>query len=235
MALYRNNDIMFERLMAGQTAERKMPVTMTMEAVDGGFELNGHFFAAEHQEAQKPQRENIVRQLSKLGGTPYACEQVRLIPDDFNYFIPSSMLADWRRTVLAQRISESESRNDNGKEFSDTDLSDLKVPSMVGGLVRTYPYLYNVSNAKARAFYAAQGVADATAMEVSFTKKYPNGEPILMQCRHCLRYSLGYCVKNGGDKPFWKEPLYLVSDDGRRFRLEFDCRNCQMNVYGCQI
>lgn len=235
MALYRNNDVMFERLMAGQTAERKMPVTMILEAVDGGFELNGQFFAAVHQEAQKPQRENIVRQLSKLGGTPYVCEQVRLIPDDFNYFIPSSMLADWRRTVLAQRISESESRNDNGKELSDTDLSDLKVPSMVGGLVRTYPYLYNVSNAKARAFYAAQGVAEATAMEVSSTKKYPNGEPILMQCRHCLRYSLGYCVKNGGDKPYWKEPLFLVSDDGRRFRLEFDCRNCQMNVYGCQI
>lgn len=53
----------------------------------------------------------------------------------------------------------------------------------------------------------------------------------LMQCRHCLRYSLGYCVKHGGRKPEWKEPLVLRLGDGRRFRLEFDCRNCQMNLY----
>ena len=29
----------------------------------------------------------------------------------------------------------------------------------------------------------------------------------------------------------WKEPLSLVLGDGRRFRLEFDCTHCQMNVY----
>ena len=52
-----------------------------------------------------------------------------------------------------------------------------------------------------------------------------------MQCRHCIRYSLGYCVKNGGKRPSWREPLSLVLGDGRRFRLEFDCQHCQMNVY----
>ena len=56
--------------------------------------------------------------------------------------------------------------------------------------------------------------------------------PLIMQCRHCLKYSLGYCVKNGGEKSPWKEPLYLKLDDGRRFRLEFQCSECQMNVYG---
>ena len=54
----------------------------------------------------------------------------------------------------------------------------------------------------------------------------------LMQCRHCLRYSMGFCVKNGGRRPTWREPLYLRMSDGRRFRVEFDCKNCQMNVYG---
>ena len=58
------------------------------------------------------------------------------------------------------------------------------------------------------------------------------GESLLMQCRHCIRYSLGYCVKRGGKKPQWKEPLYLELGDGRRFRLEFNCAECQMNVYG---
>ena len=224
MALYRNNDMEFERLMAGQTAERKMPVTMTLEAVDGGFRLNGMFFAAEHQEAQKPQRENIVRQLSKLGGTPYCCDEVRLMPDDFNYFIPSSMLAEWRRCVI--RTVETKDSIDSADAVIDV---ARRAPHYA------YPYLYNASNAKARAFYAAQGIPHATSLESPLSTDEKEKEPLLMQCRHCLRYSFGCCVKHGGEKPSWNEPLYLVSDDGRRFRLEFDCRNCQMNVYGTSL
>ena len=53
----------------------------------------------------------------------------------------------------------------------------------------------------------------------------------LMQCRYCLRYELGHCVRYGGRKPQWHEPLFLRLADGRRFRLEFDCAHCQMNVY----
>ena len=29
----------------------------------------------------------------------------------------------------------------------------------------------------------------------------------------------------------WVEPLYLVLGDGRRFRLEFDCKKCEMKVF----
>ena len=52
-----------------------------------------------------------------------------------------------------------------------------------------------------------------------------------MHCRYCLRHELGYCVKHGGSKPTWREPLYLRLGDGRRFRLEFDCKRCEMKVY----
>ena len=67
----------------------------------------------------------------------------------------------------------------------------------------------------------------------SMQPKYTNekGESLLMQCRHCIRYSLGYCVKRGGKKPTWREPLFLQLGDGRRFRLEFACNECQMNLY----
>ena len=51
-----------------------------------------------------------------------------------------------------------------------------------------------------------------------------------MFCRHCLRYSMGWCpVHQKGRSPY-REPYYLASSDGRRFRLEFDCKNCQMKV-----
>ena len=52
-----------------------------------------------------------------------------------------------------------------------------------------------------------------------------------MQCRHCLRFALGFCERKGGKRVAWREPLFLVSRDGRRFRLSFDCTHCTMNVY----
>lgn len=222
MALYRNNDMEFERLMAGKTAERKLPLTMTLEAVEGGFRLNGIFFATEHQEAQKPQQENIIRQLTKLGGTPYVCDSVELIPTDFNYFIPSSQLAEWRRQLVSSLNNEMESPSlseDHGEP------REVQMPTY------SHVYLYNAANEQARHFYAAQGVADATSLEAPGTKSKESGGILLMQCRHCIRYSLGCCVKNDGDRPRWREPLFLVSGDGRRFRLEFDCKKCQMNVW----
>jgi putative protease len=150
---------------------------------------------------------------------------VQLVPNDFNYFIPSSQLAEWRRQLVSSLNNESESPSLwEGRGG----LPPREVPPPA----YERPYLYNAANREARRFYAAQGVPGATSLEAPVSQSLPSGEILLMQCRHCLRYSLGCCVKNGGEKPYWKEPLYLVSGDGRRFRLEFDCRNCQMNVYG---
>jgi len=52
-----------------------------------------------------------------------------------------------------------------------------------------------------------------------------------MHCGYCIRYTLGYCVKRGGRPPVWHEPLYLRLPDGRQFRLQFQCSECQMNIY----
>jgi len=234
MALYRNNDQVFERLMAGKTATRKIPVQMILRQVEQGVELTmsrtDHtdrsftaFLSTDHQEAQKPQRENIVRQLTKLGDTPYSCTTVLLDPVSFNEFIPSSKLAELRRIGVAGlssvwRAETSPSEGDSTALFP--------VPS--SQLEQTFPYLYNIANHEAKAFYEQHGLTNpAPAFEIA-----PVDSPILMQCRHCLRYSLGYCVRHGGKQPRWKEPLSLVLGDGRRFRLEFLCSQCQMNVYG---
>ena len=56
----------------------------------------------------------------------------------------------------------------------------------------------------------------------------------LMTCRFCLRHAWGQCHKENEKFKMknekWKKPLYLVLGDGRRFRLEFDCKNCEMKV-----
>ena len=217
-ALYRNNDMEFERLLSRQSSVRKIPVTMTLAVTPDGFSLSAlgatASIACEHQQAEKPQRDNIVRQLSKLGGTPYECSGVEM-PADFNYFIPSSLLADLRRQWVEAVNSVTSSPNPTGAT-SKTSNSALPAPHY------DYPYLYNIANRQAQQFY---GVKEPTAYELH------GGDGPLMQCRHCLQYAMGYCVKHGGQKPTYKYPLYLRLGDGRRFRLEFDCKHCQMNVY----
>jgi putative protease len=103
------------------------------------------------------------------------------------------------------------------------------------GLWTRHPYLLNVANHLAREFYRQQGIDAGNAFELSsaipVSGKGQVESPLLMQCRYCLRYSLGYCVKHGGKKPIWREPLTIRLGDGREFRLEFDCKNCQMNIY----
>ena len=226
MALYRNNDQQFERLLSRPSAERKIALQLCFQATADGFSLTGKMVGAvenaqgdgvtvslpfEHQPAQKPQRGNVIRQLSKLGGTIYECSGVELA-DDFNYFIPSSFLAELRRQLVAR-------------------LSDSPKPSLPESAPKRrkvtppsypYDYLYNIANRQACDFY---GVGRPTAFELR------GGEGPLMQCRHCLRYALGFCAKHGGRKPEWRDNLRLRLGDGRLFRLEFDCKNCQMNVY----
>ena len=92
---------------------------------------------------------------------------------------------------------------------------------------RQYPYLYNIANHAAEAFYAQHGLDHTDpALEVRKPQR-----AVVMQCRYCIRYNLGFCVKHGGRKPTWKEPLTLRMGDGRRFEVEFRCNECQMNLY----
>ena len=216
--LYRNNDQEMERLLSRPSAERKIPIALSLRPTPKGFCLSSGDVAVElpieHQTAEKPQRENIIRQLTKLGNTPYVCSEVDLL-EDFNYFIPSSQLAELRRQ-LVDALSQTHEVNEPYESYEPHKPHESHKPY-------TSPHLYNIANHEACEFY---GVNRPTAYEL-----HPSADAVLMQCRHCIRYSLGFCVKHGGQHPTWHAPLFLRLGDGRRFGLEFDCRNCQMNIY----
>ncbi len=227
---------------SNERISNEYPVRLSppLGGVGGGLQL-----------AQKPQRDNIIRQLTKLGNTVYECAEVEIVDGADKYFIPSSMLAELRRMVIEELDKQVMNmqrmtiyRNTKKKLSEPKPQFSMVNPSQYQQL----PYLYNISNDAARKFYEQQGLTKA---EPAFELQYPTGvvngsEPsgksfsikgdkeavshLLMQCRHCIRYSLGYCVKRGGQKPTWREPLFLELPDKRRFRLEFDCKNCQMNV-----
>lgn len=259
MGLYRNNDQAFEKILAGKTAERKIPVRITFSLYDEdghcGFSAEAQYVseqgigwssddsnylgkgivAFEHNPAQKPQHDNIVRQLSKLGGTIYECREVEIKNQADNYFIPSSVLTELRRNLM-EDIEKNADISSEIKTVSNH-LSNAEGDNKVKVWQREYGkygYLYNIANKSAHEFYKQHGMNHTeNAFELSKTsiQGTKTDDCLIMQCRHCIRYSLGYCVKRGGRKPTWKEPLYLELGDGRRFRLEFACNVCQMNIY----
>ena len=238
MSLYRNNDQAFERELLKQSASRRIALSMVLSETDEGFSLEAEVIgteadkcikatsslAVEKQEARTPQRENYERQLKRLGDTQFECDDLSFNPSSFNFFIPSSMLSALRRDVCA-RLSEAIADSIKVKPQAniENETHDMMSPPKA-----TLPYLYNISNHLAREFYESCGTEN---IGEAFEIKPPSKGALLMQCRHCLRYSYGYCVKNGGEKPSWHEPLRLVLPDGRRFPLQFDCKNCQMLVY----
>ena len=235
VALYRNNDVAFSRLLSGVTAERRLPIKMKFRATADGFAL--HVASVEtgvevrseitfaQQEARRPQYDNIKKQLTKLGNTVYSCSDVEVEEEAARLFIPSSLLVELRRDAvrkLAQKtVLSKEAPNRKPTESCARGVGD--VPREYA----QFPYLYNISNHLAERFYQAHGLENIRpAFELAPTK-----ESLIMQCRHCIKYSLGFCVKRGGKQPTWTEPLYLRLGDGRRFRLEFNCAACQMNIY----
>ena len=224
--LYRNYDQEFEKILSRESAKRKISVELLLEDHVFGFSLTltdedrnlvTLALPRDKELARSPQTKNLEEQLAKLGNTPFEAIKVEVRFSD-NWFIPVSALADLRRKAVDELLTL---RSINYKR----EVSVWKSTS------HAYPqteltYLGNVMNSKAHSFYAAHGVKNiAPAFE-----KQPVEDAVLMFCKHCLRFSMGWCpVHQKGRSPY-KEPYYLVSSDGKRFRLSFDCKNCQMKV-----
>ena len=195
--LWRSFDKQWEDQMSGKTAERRIDARFLLEETEPGFRLTftaedgtnrSEEFALEHQLARTNQTASIKEVLSKLGDTPYLCKDVG-IRFSQPWFIPRSMLAEWRRKMTAP----------------------INRPPLAPPL-------------------RGENKKESLAIEGEVWRGSP-----LMTCRFCLRHAWGQCHKENEKLKMknekWKDPLFLVLGDGRRFRLEFDCKKCEMLVH----
>jgi putative protease len=243
MRLYRNFDKQFTDILAGESAERFIPVDITIDYDGQAFILtfddgtNIHVVRHEYtpELARTHQSENVIRQLSRLGGTIYRARRVEILYQK-NYFIPSSLLAEWRRELVEK------------KETHPQPGTHPPAPPCEGGeyipaIQDTSPDYECLANRVTTPLPRREGFCPPITGEPSSTCRLrsKNGvqRPLkgggflpLMLCRHCLRYALGWCYKRQ-DKPQAGSPpqLYLRLANGMRFRLSFDCQQCMMLVY----
>lgn len=232
--LYRNFDQEFERMLARKSSERRIGVCWELADTSFGFSLTATdedgnrvtlAFPYSKEPARTPQAENLRSQLAKLGNTPFEVvghlseeeSGIRLCLSG-NWFLPASVVADWRRQAIDRLLAARRITYRRELAVWKPTVHPFPVPSLT--------YLGNVMNSAARNFYREHGVLSvAPAYEAQAVS-----DAVLMFCKHCLRFSMGWCPTRQQGRSPYREPYYLVGTDGKRFRLSFDCKNCQMRV-----
>ena len=223
--LYRNLSVAFENEVSRSSTPRRLRLDVLFDVTENGFSLTATDesgfsatveAASEKALARTPQRANLLAQLSKWGNTPFELVEAKVAFEN-DFFIPSSLVADMRRRACEKLL---EAHNQGYvREQRKVAEPGLHLDE------KSLDYTANVANSLARDFYSSCGVEFVLP---AYELNAPASVPV-MYCKHCIKYSLGWCSKSGNKHPY-KEPFFLVAGDGRRFKLSFDCKSCIMKV-----
>lgn len=230
--IYRNSDAEFNRLVErDDSAIRKIGVNLIFTETTNGFQLtavdeDGHQSVsvietpkelAKNEESTTP---NIIKNLSKAGGTPFIIDNVD-VEFSKNWFLPISKINEIRRVVLEQLI-DIRIKEYHREEFQIT-KTDHPYP------VSQLDFTYNVSNHMAKTFYKRHGV---TEIEKAFELQWDPGKSRVMVTKYCVKYELGKCARfqreTMGEKVV--EPLTLKHGDNA-YKLKFNCKPCEMEIW----
>ncbi|MDE6062041.1 MAG: U32 family peptidase [Duncaniella sp.] len=229
--LYRNRDKEFDDSISTAKTSRTISVDMALMTVGSsrislemtdarGCSATVTADVGELQSAVTPQEGPRRRILDKLGGTIY--RSGRIVDLAGPVFIPASALAALRRECVEALDKAARATYRFGYRLPER----FDVPLPYCNRLTAHD---NVANRLAREFYTSHGAVEvADAVETACPADYPAEVPV-MTTRYCLRRELGKCLKDPSGKD-WRGPLTLVSGT-TRMRVDFDCRNCRMNLY----
>ena len=226
ISIYRNYDHRFAKMLEANTTERLVGVHVSFKYANGKLQLeatDADGFSAtiasevELEVAQKPEKalQTIEQQLSKAGDGIFEVMAVKVTCADVP-FVAISVLNSYRRQLLDELLQA---------RLASMPRRGLRiVPNSIVYPEAALDYSANVVNSLARKFYQRHG---ATAVADGFELEHAAGAN-LMTTKYCIRYELGACLKSATATKL-KEPLFL-ENNGRRLRLLFDCKSCQMMV-----
>ncbi|MBM6477556.1 U32 family peptidase [Raoultella ornithinolytica] len=231
--LNRNLDHNWQQALQKTSSERRIAVdidlsgwqeqlVLTMTCEDGvsvTHTLDGEF--AEATQAEKALA-NLRDGVAKLGQTIYFARDVQInLPGAL--FVPNSLLNQLRRETV-ERLDDA-----RVKSAPRGQRKAVSVPPPVYPDTHL-PFLANVYNHKARAFYQRYGVK---LIDAAYEAHQEKGDVPVMITKHCLRFAFNLCPKQAkGSIKSWKAtPMQLIHGD-EVLTLKFDCRPCEMHVIG---
>lgn len=219
--LYRTSDVKWDKMMDGETATRKIPVSI---------EINNNYVSVQDtrnlkvilplrlvwQEAKKkPDYQGVFE---KLGNTQYSLLSYESKLDPTRFY-RNSEITELRRNLIS--LLDSDNKAVYPYEYRRPEDKNAKFP---------YPVLDfkdNVANDLAEKFYRDHGVVKIQKAAET-THELKSGD-VVMTTRHCILREFGMCKKEKGKSETFRFPLFL-NYDGGKFQLDFDCKNCEMKV-----
>lgn len=183
--------------------------------------LKGEFELAEQSDKAL---KNIKDSLSKLGQTIYYLTDLEVNLTEI-FFIPSSQLNQLRRDIIDKLTLERLTHYQRKLRKPQTEPAPIYPEEHLS-------FLANIYNHKAREFYAQHGVK---LIESAFEAHEVKDDAPLMITKHCLRFAFNLCPKQAKGIQGVKTkvtPMKLVQNNNEELILKFNCKACEMQVWG---
>lgn len=225
--VYRNYDHEFIKTLSKKSSKREIGIDLVFRETEKGFILLGEdedkirscaVYETEKIPAEKKDQafKTIENQVSKLGDSDFYLKSLKI--ESNPCFIQAKMLNLLRRDLL-EKAGRSRLESYRRKHRTVPDTDEFLFPET------DLDYTYNVSNRNSERFYKEHGVSKT---DPAFELKKPDGRFYVMNTKHCIRHSLGICLRDKKNKI--KGPLFLENEKGK-IEIEFDCRKCEMFLF----
>ncbi len=221
----RNYDLRFNRLLERSRMRRTIAVRAEVLFANGGIEVRltdsdgtaaetfrpGPFpLAVDHQKMT----DLLAAQLRKSGDTIFTVDDVSVKGEVL--FVPVSLLAELRREGLERLLQARMAIPRPVKIIADDGTARCPKSELTAE--------DNVTNHLAEAFYRRHGVE---LIERGLDLERSTVGRRVMRSGYCIRREIGQCLK---EHPSIGGKLFLVHG-AWRYRLEFDCRRCEMSLW----
>ena len=214
--IFRNQDVAFEKLLSNSKIKRRIGVEIIYrDGIITAIDDNKNFANVSVDFTESPKnpdkmKENFIKQMEKTGESDFYARKVRVCSD--LPFIPISVVNELRRKLLDELMDE---RLKNYKRDVQKPLQHAFFPK------EKLDYRANIHNQTAKEFYENCGceVCEMSLECTSCRQKCIE----LMRTKHCLKFAFNMCGS--------PEKLFLIDDKGKKYPLEFDCKNCEMIIH----
>ena len=212
--VFRNFDSKFNDNLS--TAKIKRRIGVNFEYSNGkitAIDENNNTVSLKIDCFEKPKntqkmKDTFVNQLQKTGESDFYSIGVKInseLP-----FMPISEINNLRRNLLDKLI---EVRLQNYKREIQEPLQYAKF------IKQDFDYRANVLNSEAKEFYEK---CDCKILEPALESQENFEGKELMRTKHCLKYAFDMCKS--------PKSLFLTDEKGKKYKLKFDCKNCEMII-----
>lgn len=211
--VYRNFDAKFEKLLTNTKTKRRIGAKFLYnEGVLHIIDEDGNESAMGVLTSEKPKnpekmKENFITQLKKAGESDFYITDIEIngeLP-----FLPVSEINNLRRSLFEKLMEE---RLNNYERDVQQPLQYTEFPK------KKLDYRANIHNLEAKSFYEKCG---CEVCEMSFESSKPKNAE-LMRTKHCLKFAFDMCKS--------PDNLFLIDEKGKKYKLKFDCKNCEMVI-----